>query len=99
MPTIVRQPKAGADLSEIWEFIAEESVDRADAMIDRIDAKFQAIAAQPLMGRERKELAAGLRSMPLAPYVIYYQVLTDGIVIVRVLHGARDAPSQFEDES
>jgi hypothetical protein len=29
-------------LSEIWEFIAEDSMARADEFIDRIDAKFHA---------------------------------------------------------
>ena len=47
MPVIIRRPKASADLSEIWEFIAADNFDRADEFIDRIDAKFTAIAAQP----------------------------------------------------
>ena len=71
---------------------------RADEFIDRIDAKFHALAAQPLIGRGRTELAAGLRSIPMAPYVIYYEVTLEGIAIVRVLHGARDANTQFEGE-
>ena len=32
----------------------------------------------------------------MAPYVIYYEKLQDGIAVVRVLHGARDAETQFE---
>jgi|ERR1700722_11400788 toxin ParE1/3/4 len=98
MPIITRRPRAGADLSEIWEFIAEDSVERADAFVDRIDAMFHTLAAQPLMGRERRELAPGLRSIPLVPYVIFYEVIHDGVAIVRVLHGARDASAQFEGE-
>ena len=47
---IIRRPKASADLSEIWEFIAEENVERADAFVDRIDAKFRTLAQHPLMG-------------------------------------------------
>jgi plasmid stabilization system protein ParE len=52
MPTILRRPRASADLSEIWEFIAQENIERADAFIDRIDEKFRVLAAQPLMGRD-----------------------------------------------
>jgi toxin ParE1/3/4 len=98
MPVIVRRPKASADLIEIWEFIAADNRDRADEFIDRIDARFRVIAAQPSMGRERSELAPGLRSLPLPPYVIFYQPLEDGVAIVRVLHGARDIEAQFEGE-
>jgi toxin ParE1/3/4 len=98
MPVVLRRPRAGADVSDIWEFIAEDSVERADAFVDRIDAKFQALAAQPLMGRERPELAPGLRSLAMERYVIFYQPVPEGVEIVRVLHGARDASAQFEQE-
>ena len=50
MPVIIRRPRASADMSEIWEFIAEESIARADEFVDRADEKFRALAAQPLMG-------------------------------------------------
>lgn len=98
MPTILRRPRASADLSEIWEFIAGDNVQRADEFVDRIDAKFRALAAQPLMGRERKELGPGIRSIAMAPYVIFYEALTDGVIIVRVLHGARDVEAEFQEE-
>ena len=97
MTLIIRRPRAGADLSEIWEFIADESEARADAFIDRMDAKFRALAAQPLMGRDRADLLPGLRSFAVAPYVIFYEPLPNGIAVVRVLHGARDAQAPFED--
>jgi toxin ParE1/3/4 len=96
MPVIIRRPRASADMSEIWEFIAEESIARADEFVDRADETFRALAAQPLMGRARNELSAGLRSFPMAPYVIFYEPLPNGVAIVRVLHGARDVQSQFE---
>ena len=94
---ILRRPRASADLSDIWEFIAEDNVDRADQFIDRIDAKFRALADQPQMGRARDEVAPGLRSFPVPPYVIFYEPLNTGIAIVRVLHGARDVGGQFAD--
>jgi toxin ParE1/3/4 len=97
MPVVTRRPRASADLSEIWEFIAEGSVERADAFVDRIDAKFQALAAQPLMGRARPELAPSLRSIPIERHVIFYEPLPDGVAIVRVLHGARDIGAQFRE--
>jgi toxin ParE1/3/4 len=99
MPSVIRRPRASADLSDIWEFIAEDSVARADMFIDRIDAKFRALAAQPLMGRERPELAPGLRSLSMAPYVIFYEPFAEGVTIVRVIHGARDVRAEFEGDS
>jgi len=87
---IVLQPRAKADLSEIWQFIAEDSDDQADAFIDLIDQKFQLLAQKSGLGRRREELAEGLRSFPVGRYVIFYLPIPGGVQIVRVLHGARD---------
>jgi toxin ParE1/3/4 len=95
---ILRRPRASADLSEIWEFIAKDNIERADTFVDQVDGKFRALAAQPLMGRERKELGPGIRSLAMPPYVIFYEALPDGVIILRVLHGARDVRAQFEGE-
>ena len=90
MAVIVLQPRAKADLSDIWQFIAEDSDDQADAFIDLIDQKFQLLAQQSGLGRRREELAEGLRSFPVGRYVIFYLPVPGGVQIVRLLHGARD---------
>ena len=49
------------------------------------------LATQPLMGRARPELGAGLRSWPTeTPYILFYETDADGITIIRALHHARD---------
>ena len=95
MAVIVLQPRAKADLSDIWQFIAEDSDDQADAFIDLIDQKFQLLAQQSGLGRRREELAEGLRSFPVGRYVIFYLLIPGGVQIVRVLHGARDIEAAF----
>jgi toxin ParE1/3/4 len=92
---IVLQPRAKADLSDIWQFIAEDSDDQADAFIDLIDQKFQLLAQQSGLGRRREELAEGLRSFPVGRYVIFYLSIPGGAQIVRVLHGACDIETAF----
>jgi len=44
MPIIVKRPKALGDLVQIWDYIADDSVERADAFITTIDAKFQTLS-------------------------------------------------------
>ena len=95
MAVIVLQPRAKADLSDIWQFIAEDSDDQADAFIDLIDQKFQLLAQQSRSGRRREELAEGLRSFPVGRYVIFYLPISGGVQIVRVLHGGRDNEAAF----
>jgi len=87
---IVLQPSVKADLSGIWDFIAEDSDDQADAFIDLINQKFQLLTQQSGLGRRREELAEGLRSFPVGRYVIFYLPVPGGVQIVRLLHGARD---------
>ena len=51
------------------------------------------------MGRGRSELAAELRSFATnTPYVIYYELVPNGIVVVRILHHARDLDAIFLNE-
>ena len=90
MPVIVKRPKAKTDLVEIWDYISDDSETRADAFIETIDKKFQALVDEPYLGIARDEIEVDLRSFPVGRFVIFYRKLTEGIEIILVLHGARD---------
>lgn len=48
------------------------------------------------MGRARPELADGLRSFPTrTPHIIFYMPGADQILVVRVLHHARDIDAEY----
>ncbi len=96
MARVTRRPQAEADILEILDFIAEDSVAEADLWVDRLDARFELWATQPMMGRPRDELAQGLRSLSFGRYVVFFESMLDGIDVVRVLHGSRDLEAGFE---
>ncbi len=98
MPRITRRSLAEADILEIWDYIADDSIDAADRWVDRLDEQLGLLAEQPMMGRSRDELSPGVRSFPLGRYVIFYAPLDDGIDVIRVLHGARDVDAVFKPE-
>jgi toxin ParE1/3/4 len=50
----------------------------------------------PLSGPAREQLARGLRVTFHNPYAICYLVIADAVVIVRVIHGARDVAAFAE---
>lgn len=87
---------ARSDLEEIWVYIAQDNLQAADGLMRAIVSRFSLLASMPDLGRSREELARGLRSLPLGNYVIFYRKLSDGVAVVRVLHGARDLPPIFE---
>lgn len=96
MARITRRPQAEADILEIWDYIAEDSMAEADRWVDRLDEKLALWATQPLMGRIRGELLPDLRSFAFGRYVVFFQALSDGLDVVRVLHGARDIDASFD---
>ncbi len=55
-----------------------------------IEATFEPVRYFPLAAPSRDHLAPGLRVTFHGPYAIYYRVVEDTIVIIRVVHGARD---------
>ena len=55
MLAIVLTPSANTDLLEIWEFIATDNPNQADAFIGLIDATFQNLSRQAGLGRKRDE--------------------------------------------
>lgn len=87
------------DLDNIWDYLADMNLGAASRFLKKIGKTFVVLAANPGMGRARPELLADLRSFPIGKYIAFYRpVATDdiSIEIVRILHGARDLPAQFE---
>jgi toxin ParE1/3/4 len=89
-------PEAANDLDEITDYIASDNPTAAARLIDAIQEKCQALAEIPGMGRGREELAPDLRSSVVGKYVIFFRPETDGVEIIRVVHGHRDIPNLFE---
>jgi toxin ParE1/3/4 len=81
------------DLDEIWLYIARDSVDAAEKMIQRIEEASQNLASMPGMGQKRDDLQPGVRSYPVGRYLIFYRAVRSGIEVLHVYHGAR----KYED--
>ncbi len=97
MATILKKPLAQADLLDIWNFIANDSFEKADRLLQTIDSQLHMLASNPRMGRKRDSLAPNLRSFPVGNYLIFYRSINQGIEVIRVLHGARDIQNLFEN--
>ncbi len=81
---------AQSDLQEIVDFIAEDNPRAADRWLTAIASKFKSISKQPMIYPARQELGINLRFCTFGAYNIYFQVKSNEILFVRVLHGARD---------
>jgi len=81
------------DLLDIWLFIAESSEEQANLLINRVYEKAKMLLTHPEIGRPRSEVSEDARCFPVGNYIIFYQDTFEGILILRVLHGARDLES------
>ncbi len=84
-----RTAQAEDDLLDIWLYIAQDKPNAADQFLDELEAKFLLLAEQPQLGPARPDIAPGLRYFPVRSYLILYREITEGVEIVRVVHGAR----------
>ena len=89
------RPDAQADLEAIEDFIAlRSSPDRAEAYIDRIEAACMRLALFSEKGRDRSDIAPGLRTIGFERRaLIAFRVLDETVEIVAILYGGRDLPA------
>jgi toxin ParE1/3/4 len=99
MGRIIQSPAAQADIDEIAAYVSRDSLEAALRLIDTFGEKFELLSDFPGAGPAREELGPGLRSFPVGNYVIFYRKLSDGIELVRVLHGARNLRKLFRRDS
>ena len=95
MGIVRRTPTSRRDYRAIWDYIAADNEDAADAQLRALDAAVAMLSDHPHAGRRRPELRPRLRSFPVGSYVIFYRPIRGGVEFVRVLHGARDVRAIF----
>lgn len=83
-------PKAVADLTDLIDYIAQDSPAAALRLIERIEKACAMVGDNPLLGPARPEIAPEARAWVVGKYLILYRGLPDGAEIVRVVHGARN---------
>lgn len=89
MAFVRRTARAEDDLVDIWLYIAADNPDAADRLLEEIDRKCTLLAGNPLLGRARPDIAPEFRYFPVGNYLILYRALSDGVEVVRIVHGAR----------
>lgn len=97
MPEPRISPRAEADLDAIDDYLFEQDSAVAERFALEFDRQFRLLAENPHLGRS-SPYASDLRRFAMRPYIIFYRPISDGIEIVRVLHGARNLDEIFVDE-
>ena len=91
MSGFVFHPEALSDLEEIWEFIAEVSLDSADRVLQEIHDAICALVLFPRQGHVRLDLTSrSLRFHSVRSFLIVYASEEEPLLVIAVLHGRRN---------
>lgn len=83
-------PEAYTDVDDLWEFIAEDSIDAADRVREKIYDAIQALVSFPHQGHRRTDLTSRpLRFVRVYDYLIAYAPDEHPLWVVAVIHGHR----------
>lgn len=84
--------EAAEDLIHIYiEGVRIFGVAQAEKYQDELEERFELLAFNPRMARERQELTPPVRINPFASHVIVYQTKNDDdVLIIRIRHGHED---------
>lgn len=88
--------RAVRDIEGIAVYIAQDDPNAAAEYVDRLQARFQILAENPRMGRDADDFGVDVRAFPIGNYVVFYRAVSGGVLIVRVLHGARNLAQVFK---
>ncbi|NEO84043.1 MAG: type II toxin-antitoxin system RelE/ParE family toxin [Spirulina sp. SIO3F2] len=87
--------EASRDLAAISDYFLEQSVDAGERFVEKFGQKCQYLARFPYLGKSYAHIDPELRGTPIMGYIIFYQIVDEGIEILRVVSGYRDLEQVF----
>ena len=102
--SIVILPLARSDLYEIGLYLAERDVAVSKRFNRAVDRTLEYLLASPKSGEKRNYSNPEYANMRIwqvdgfPNHLIFYRVDTTALTVIRVLHGARDYETMFNEE-
>jgi len=88
--------RANRDIEAICDYIAKENPKAVDNLDQRLHEQIKRLADMPALGHRRADVAnQRYRFWVVGSYVIAYRIEHTALIVVRVLHGARDFRKLF----
>jgi plasmid stabilization system protein ParE len=81
---------AANDLEEIHNYIQRDSPDSAQRVAKLIYDRIMRLTSPLYRGRPREEDSAFEFVMPSLPYIILYEIVGEGIIVIAIRHTSRD---------
>src|SRR5436190_13015251 len=98
MTAYVLTEQAEQDLNDIWDHIAPQSIESANAVVREIREGFDLIAAMPGIGHQRRDVKdPRYRFWRANRFIIAYFRDTKPLQIIRIVGGHRDFRDVFQN--
>lgn len=82
--------RAKRDISAIFDYLVERSPTGARTVLSRIEQRVVSLRLNPLLGPAVVEVDARMLAVTRTNYAVYYRIVQQEIVVLRVLHGAQE---------
>jgi toxin ParE1/3/4 len=96
MLPLIRSAQSDEDLVAIWRYIAADNPAAATRLLERIDRRIQSLSRHPFLGEHQPQFGENTRRIIEGKYLIFYDVLSDAIHVLRIFHGARKIEQLFD---
>ena len=91
------RPEAEKDLKGISRYTQSAwGPEQARKYLRALHQKLQRLAANPNLGVMRDDVGRGYRSAPVGHHLVFYRLVGDDIVVVRVLHESMNVQRHLE---
>ena len=96
-------PAAVDDMDEIFSFISADNVDASVALLARLDEGIGRLSHFPFAGLVLSQddyelIQSGYRFIVVHPYLVFYRVIDESVIIHRILHARRDYLRELFDQ-
>jgi toxin ParE1/3/4 len=82
-------------LLDLWLWLAQDSLHVADQKIAEIERRASVLQEHPKLGAARPDIEKDARCLVVERWLVIYTIDADGVLISRVVDGARDLTKIF----
>jgi len=87
--------QASQDLDAIADYFVARNIEAGESLFKEFTRKCENLVRFPNLGRGYGHIRPEMRGIPLEGYVILYQVVDDGVEVLRVVGGRQDLEELF----
>lgn len=87
--------QASQDLDTIADYYLTRNIEAGENLFQEFTRKCENLVRFPSLGRSYGHIRPGMRGIPIDSYIIFYQIVNDGVEVLRLVGGRQDLEELF----